>query len=158
MRIRSDAIFISSVLFTIALIALIPHNLQLASTWHHRVLPEGRNWIQNYFMPMGFASLTVVFVGLIVIWAGYIRQVRWAWFVMLVIVLVFAFPVYMLPVSLEVRAAAGSINWSAWFWNAVSGPGIYRDYAKGPLDFVLMLIALFLPIRSFFRRRYPRAQ
>jgi len=150
MMIRRDAVFISSVLFTITLLALVPHSLQLASTWQQRSLQEtDRLWVQNYLMPIGFASLGFVLVGLIVTWTGYIKRVRWTWFVMLVIVWIFAFPVYMLPSLLDWHAA-GSVNWSPWFWNAIANPGIDRDYAKGPMVFLLMVIALILPIRSFF--------
>ena len=69
---------------------------------------------------------------------------------MFVIVWVFAFPVYMLPVLLDWHAAE-SVNWSGWFWGAIQSPGIERSYAKGPLDFLLMVVALFLPIKSFLR-------
>ena len=152
MRIRRDAVFISSVLFTVSLLALIPHSLRYASTWPQRSIQEtDRLWVQNYLMPVGFASLAFVLVGLIVIWMGYVKRVRWTWFVMFVLVWVFAFPVYMLPVLLDLHAAE-SVNWSAWFWDAIKTPGIARDYAKGPLDFLLMLVALLLPIKSFFGR------
>jgi len=151
MRIRRDAVFISSVLLTISLVALVPHNLQYASTWQQRFFREtDRLWVQNYYMLFGFASLAVDLVGLIVIWMGYINGVRWTWFVMFVIVWVFAFPVYMLPVLLDWHAAE-SVNWSGWFWGAIQSPGIERSYVKGPLDFLLMVVALFLPIKSFLR-------
>lgn len=149
MRIRYDAVFVSSMLFTIALAALIPLNLRYASTWRQPALLEGRLWVQNYLMPIGFASLAMVVVGLTVLWTGYIRRVRWTWFVMFIVVWVFAFPVYMLPLILDFHAT-GSVNWSEWFWGALNGPGIERSYAKGPVDFLVMVIALFLPIRSFF--------
>lgn len=150
MRIRRDAVFISSVLFTISLVALVPHNLQFASTWQQRFVQQtDRLWVQNYFMSIGFASLAIVLVGLIVIWTGYIKRVRWTWSVMFVIVWVFAFPLYMLPVLLDLHAAE-SIHWSAWLWDAIKSPGIARDYMKGPIDFLLMMVALFLPVRSFF--------
>jgi small-conductance mechanosensitive channel len=140
------------VLFTISLVALVPHNLQLASTWQQRFVQQAeRLWVQNFLMSIGFASLAFVLVGLIVIWMGYIHRVRWACFVMFVIVWVYAFPLYMLPVLLNLHAAE-SINWSAAFWDAIKSPGIARDYVKGPLDFLVMVVALFLPIKSFFRR------
>ena len=49
----------------------------------------------DYFAPVGFASLAVIAIGLIVTWFGYIKGVRWTWFVMFVIVWVWAFPVMM---------------------------------------------------------------
>jgi hypothetical protein len=153
MRIRLDRVFMSSVLLTLSLLVLVPHNVRFASTWQELYLREtDRLYVQNYLMPIGFASLAIVLVGLIVIWAGYNKRELWTWFVMLVIVWVFAFPVYMLPMLQHVHSAPGSIQWSAWLWGAVKGPGLDRDYAKGPLDFLLMVVALFLPVRSFFRR------
>lgn len=152
MKIRRDVVFISSVLFTICLVALVPHNLAYASTWKEQFLREtDRLWVQNSLMQIGFASLAVVLVGLMIIWTVYQNSVRWAWFAMFVIVWVFAFPVYVLPVLLDLHAAE-QVNWSAWFWNAIKGQGIARDYAKGPIDFILMVIALLLPIRSIFSR------
>src|ERR1700674_636395 len=104
MKIRRDAIFTLSVPFIIALAVLIPHNLGYVSTWHQRFLPEGRSWLRNYLMPLGFASLTTIFIGLTVIWTGYIKAIRWTWFVMFAIVWLFAFPVYMLPTLLDISA------------------------------------------------------
>ena len=153
MRIRLDRVFMSSVLLTLSLLALVPHNLRFASTW--RVLSlevTSRLWTGNYLMPIGFASLAIVLVGLIVIWAGYIKTELWSWFVMFVIVWVFAFPVHVLPLLLHWLRSPESINWSEWFSDAVSGPGIARDSAICPADFLLMVVALFLPVRSFFRR------
>ncbi len=151
MKILRDSVFISSVLFSVSLVALVPHSLQYASTWQHRSFQEGRSWTENYFMPIGFASLAVILIGLTVIWMGYIKRMRWTWFVMLVIVCVFAFPLYVLPVLQDMHAAE-SVNWSAWLSNAIKGPGIYRDYLKGPLLFLLMVVALLLPSGRFLFR------
>jgi MFS family permease len=154
-RPRRDAVFISSVLFTIALAALVPHSLRFASTWPERFVQQReRLWVQNFMMSVGFASLAFVLAGLIVVWMGYARKVRWTWFIMFVIVWIYAFPVYMLPFLLDVRAAQ-SVDWSGWLWDAIKGPGLARDWAKGPLDFLLMVVALFLPTRSFFGKPPP---
>jgi len=152
-RVRVDAVLISTFLFSVSLIVLVPHNLRYISIWQQRYIAETEHlWEQNYLAPIGFASLACVLIGLIVLWTGYVKKVRWTWFVMFVIVWVFAFPVYMLPALLDFRAT-GSLNLSAWFWNAIKSPGIARDYVKGPADFLLMVIALVLPIRSFLRNR-----
>lgn len=104
-RIRHDAAFISSVLFTIALVALAPHNLNYASTWRRATIQEtDRLFIGNYFAPIGFAGLAFVFVGLIVVWAGYVQRVRWTWFVMFVLVCVYVFPLYVLSLSPPIRS------------------------------------------------------
>jgi small-conductance mechanosensitive channel len=152
MKIRLDAVLISSVLFTISLLALVPHNLKYASTWRQAYTEEtDRLFAQNFFMPMGFAALAIVLVGLIVIWMGYIKRTRWTWFVMFVIVWVYVFPVFALPTFLLAHAME-SFSWSGWVWEAVKSPGADREFAKGPAEFLVMLIALFLPVRSFFRR------
>ena len=153
MRIRHDVVFISSVLMTISLLALAPHNLSYASTWRRRFFQEtDRLWIRNYWMPIGFASLALIIIGLIVIWTGYQKKVRWTWFVLLVIVWVFAFPVYMLPEVLDMREGE-SINWSEWFRNVMNGVPIARAHAKAILNFLLMVVALFLPIKAFFGKQ-----
>jgi|SRR5438105_2133491 len=153
MRIRIDAVFVSSVLFTLALLWLAPHNLQYASTWPDLFVQVDRMSVQNYWMPIGFASLTLILVGLIVTWTCYMKRVRSAWFIMFIIVWVFAFPVYVLPV-LQARIAAGSIDWSV-FRNALRMPGAARASTKGLVDFVLLLVALLLPVRSFFGKQSP---
>ncbi len=152
MRIRRDPVFISSVLMTISLVALVPENLSNASTWRQRFFQETEQlWIRNYLAPVGFASLAVIVVGLVVVWTGYQKGLRWTWFVLLVIVWLFAFPVSMLPDILDIRNAE-SIDWSAWFWNAVREPGVARAHAEAVLDFLLMVVALLLPIKAFFRK------
>jgi hypothetical protein len=35
---------------------------------------------------VGKLSLALVFIGLIVTWTGYLNKIRWAWFVMLILV------------------------------------------------------------------------
>ena len=154
MRLRIDAVFVSSVLFTLALLWLVPHNLQYASSWPEPFIRvDDRLSVQNYWMPIGFAALTLILVGLIVIWTGYIRKDRWAWLIMLIIVWVFAFPIYLLPI-LQARLAAGSSGWPI-FWDAIKEPGVARASIKGPVDFVLLLVALLMPVRSFFGKQSP---
>ena len=148
MKVRHDTVFISSVLFSLSLVALIPHNLRYASTWHQRFFPGSRSLIENQFAPIGFASLAIVFISLIVVWAGYAKRVRWTWFVMFVVVWCFAFPVYVLPVLLDIHV--GALD-SSVLREAAKGSAAARGVLKGPLDFVLMLIALFLPTKAFFQ-------
>jgi hypothetical protein len=154
MRIRRDAAFASRVIFTAALLVLIPHSLRLASTWGQQYLPVIPDfyWTGNYLAPMGFAFLAIYLVGLIVIWSGYVQRERWAWFTMFVIVWVYAFPVFKLPVLRRLP-----ISLSAWFWDAVKDIGPSRFYGRGTLAFLLMVVALLLPVNSFFRKR-PNAE
>ncbi len=149
MKIRRDAVFISAVLFTIALLAFLPENLIWASEWRRQSIIV-TDWFStgNLYTPLAFASLAISLVGLIVIWSGYVQRARWAWFVMFVIVWVYAFPVYIRPVLLKLP-----INLSAWFWEAVKEGGPARAYAKGTLVFLLMVVALFMPLKAFFQKR-----
>ena len=155
MKIRHDAPAISSALLTVGLLALVKENLMYASTWREATIQIcERVWRQNFLMPIGFASLTLIAVGLIVIWTGYIKGVRWAWFVIFIIVWVYVFPVHMLPV-LQASAFFTRTNWSQWFWDTVHGDPIARAYAHEVLDFLLLAIAVLVPVRSFFQRRSP---
>src|SRR5437899_11685468 len=151
MRIRRDAVFISSVLLTISLVALAPHNLQYASTWQQRFFREtDRLWVQNYYMLIGFASLAVDLVGLIVIWTGYIKGVRWTWFVMFVIVWVFAFPVYMLPFFYPWNSTVSiAQTFANTFAGAIHESGMARTFVEVALEFLLMVLALVLPVKTF---------
>ena len=54
----------------------------------------------------GIASLTIICIGLIVTWMGYIKRLRWTWFVLLVIVWGWAYPILAIRVlifNLSVR-------------------------------------------------------
>ena len=151
MRIQRDSVLISSILFTLALLWLAPHNLQYAATWRQFFIPVGRVSVQNYWMRIGFASLTLIVIGLIITWKYYIRRERWAWLVMFVIVWVFAFPVYVLPI-IQARTAAGTMDWSV-FADAARGSVAASASTKSLIDFFLLLIALLLPVRAFFAKQ-----
>ena len=101
---------------------------------------------------LGFASLAVILIGLITTWAGYIKNVRWAWFVMFVIVWgwalpVMAFPDFVYPIY---RRALSIPSFSGLIGAAFSKPGMARTIAHEMVIFVVMVIALVLPIKSFF--------
>jgi hypothetical protein len=97
---------------------------------------------------LGIAGLTIIFIGLIVTWTGYVRRVRSAWFVMFVVVWGWAFPLWVLP-AVRYRA----ITLSEWIYTAIHQSGISRTAAEAVLIFCIMVIALLLPIRSFFLPR-----
>ena len=154
MRYRLNTVLVSSIILSLSLAALIPPNLSFASTWRRQYLQGGPGfWTQNYLMPIGFASLAIVMVSLIVVWAAYLKTARWAWFCMLIVVWIFVFPVYVLPLLLHIIQSGNPrrwSDWSAWIGSAVRAPGVDRDAIKGPCDFLIMGIALLLPVRSFF--------
>ncbi len=94
-------------------------------------------------------------IGLVVLWTAYQKKERWAWFVMLVILLSFVFPLNVLKLLLDMQTP--SFAWSYWFRGIREGysPSIW--VAVGVLDFLVMSVALLLPIKAFFWRR-PIAQ
>ncbi len=168
MKIRRDALAISSILFTLALLWLVPPMLENArATYQSRLrdisstpeagIAQDEVVIPNYDAPIGFASLAVIGIGLIVTWAGYIKGVRWTWFVMFVIVWVWAFPILMLPF---LRPWRGVTAMAQSFASAISeslrgGPysGLARTFLEVVLVFLLMVVGLILPFRTFFLRR-----
>jgi ABC-type Fe3+-siderophore transport system permease subunit len=127
-------------------------------------------------MPFGFFSLGFVMIGLIVLWTGYRKRERWAWFVMLIILLYFVFPSSVLPVLLQIRAEnyqwsylldlSGAFREKGWWHCLTIVPSLSEAVGLecvavailiGLLRFLVMLVALLLPVKAFFRRQ-PAAQ
>ena len=152
MRLRFDSVSISSVLLTICLVAIGWWHLKYAATWRTREWMMDRVGIPNFQASMAFASLALVFVGLIVLWTGYQTKTRSSWFIMLVFVLVYFMPVNLIDVFLDIRR----VGWSWW-------PGVIQDAREGRTFAVgatrslavlaLMVIALVVPIRAFFGKQ-----
>ena len=88
MRIRHDVVFVSCVLFTIVLVYLIPleRNYVLAGYGNMMGLNPDIRELARTDSLVGKLSLALVFIGLIVTWTGYLNKIRWAWFVMLILV------------------------------------------------------------------------
>ena len=72
----------------------------------------------SFLAPVGFASLAIILIGLIVAWTGYLNKIRWAWLVMFVIVWMWAFPTMILPI-LQMRKG---ISLTEWFHTAIREP------------------------------------
>jgi hypothetical protein len=150
MRVRADSVFVSCVFHTIALLSLVRPAL-----WHYysgsdkQILArldagfQAEAQTAHYF---GVACLTIILVGLMVLWTGYVNRARSAWLVMFAIAAVWAFPVLVLPLF-QGRMV---LTLSEWLYSAISQPGLPRTAAESVLIFSLMVIALLLPIRSFF--------
>jgi hypothetical protein len=98
---------------------------------------------------LGVASMAVVLIGLIVTWTGYVKSVRSSWFVMSIVVWVWAFPLILVPFLPDIKG----IPLAELVSRALREPGTSRSAAHSVLIFTLMLIALVLPIKSFFWRR-----
>jgi hypothetical protein len=96
---------------------------------------------------VGFSSLANILVGLVVVWTGFIRRYRWAWLVMFLIVWVWAFPVLVLPIF----HGKIVVTFAQWFEEAWHWPGSARIYGENIVLVSIMVLALFLPMRSFFR-------
>jgi len=127
----------------------------------------------NFLAPSGFAYLGIVAIGLIVLWTGYRRRERWAWFVILIALLFFYFPSYVLPVLLQSRRFGwphlldflGIFRVGGWWscWIASLRPNYIGGLACvpfeiliRPLEFFVMSIALLLPVKAFFWRPIPQ--
>jgi hypothetical protein len=153
LRLRRDVVVLSGVLFTAALLMLAPAMWKAAATVRH----QGSLWgagpqtrFQYGFASAGFTSLAVIAVGLIVTWAAYIKGVRWTWFVMFVIVWVWAFPVLVLP---YLRPWKGVPTVAQSFASFISEGGLARNFVEVLLVFLLMVLALVLPVKTLLLGR-----
>ncbi|HEY4358645.1 MAG TPA: hypothetical protein VGN16_23060 [Acidobacteriaceae bacterium] len=140
---------ISALLLSLGLVTFIPGILRLISTWRQLYFPAEGYREQNMLMPMGCFALGFVIIGLTVLWTGYRKKQRWAWFVMLVILLCFVFPANVLPLLLD-SMQNGGFRLSLWFDVIRKGEWLYIQFALEVLTFVVMMIALLMPIRYFF--------
>lgn len=151
MRIRHDSVFISSILFTIALVSLLPWCLSAAYAGRHDIYFEqmdpGFQAMARTMGQLGVASVAIISIGLIVTWMGYFTRVRWTWFVMFIIVWGWVFPVLAKPYL----GGKLVVTWSEFLNDAIRRPGTPRSVIETILIFVMMLIALALPIRSFLK-------
>ncbi len=149
MKIRRDAVFISAVLFTIALLCALPASLRNAQEGYRGTSHVNDICCGLYFHTMGdlgVASLAIIFIALIVTWAGYAKCLRSAWFVMFVVVWGWAFPLLALPLLKHLSR----LTFVEMLYGALHGYPYPRIWVKGILTFSLMAIALLLPIKSFF--------
>jgi len=141
-----------------------------ASTWKELYLGWAGGKIQNFWMQFGFIYLGIATIGLIVLWTGYRKRERWAWFVMLVILLCLDFPASVLPVLLQIRAQ--NYQWSLlmdlltpfreqgwWHCLAIKPPGYVTSIECmavgmliGLVRSLVMWVALLIPVKAFFWR------
>jgi energy-coupling factor transporter transmembrane protein EcfT len=146
LKIRRDAVTVSSILFTLALLIPAPAMLWNACTARQTLLRvAGRLLVENYYAPTGFASLAVIVIGLITTWAGYIKGVRWTWFVMFLIAWGWAFPVLVLA-EFHWRNMMPIAQWPP---PAPTGRGPQLGFTGSLLTFLLMVLALLVPVKTF---------
>jgi hypothetical protein len=149
MRIRTDSAFVSSVLFTIALVCLVPMFWANVITdrdkiWLAKLEDGGYRLAAQRTIDLSVVCLAVILIGLIVLWTGYVKRTRASWGVMFIVVWLWAFPLLVLPLF-----QSGHISIADWLYTAIYYPGS-ASWAKSPLPFLLMVIALLLPVKSFF--------
>jgi len=177
MKIRCNATLILALLMSLCLVTFIPAGLRNASTWKEFEFKyPGAMRLQNYLMPLGFLSLGLVMIGLIVLWTGYRKRERWAWFVMLIQLMFFVFPLNVLYMLSLIWAHGYQWSILSYLFEAFREEGWWRcltittcanqsggiecgavGIAIGILVFLVMLIALLSPVKAFFWRQ-PGAQ
>ncbi len=150
MKTRFNTTSISALVVSVCLITFIPGSLRFASTWREIYFQAPGFKEQNFLMPLGFCALGLEMIGLIVLWTGFRKKERWAWFVMLIILLFFVFPLNVLKLLLDMQTP--SFEWSAWFRGIREGYPPSIGLAVGVLNFLVMLAALILPTKAFFFR------
>ena len=99
------------------------------------------------------ASLAMILIGLIVVWTGYVKRSRPAWFVMFVIVWFWAFPRFILSIIPLIIRERSSFTFPELLCDAILGPGFQRDVVELHLAFLLMVIGLALPMGRVFVAR-----
>jgi hypothetical protein len=172
MKVRYNSTLISALLLSLCLVTYIPESLRNVLTWNQLYFnwPRCHLSLENVLMPLGFAYLGIVAIGLIVLWTGYRKRERWAWFVMLIILLCFSFPSAVLPVLL--RICAQNYRWSLLFdlfrasptegwWHCLAIRPACCEYSVsvdcaevrvliGLLTLLVMAVALLLPVKPLF--------
>ena len=137
MRIRIDSVFISSLLFTIALLNLIPAGRWYFSAGTDEVsmaeLDVGFQLASQTAHLLGIACLTIILIGLIVVWTGYIKRSRSAWLVMSVVTWAWAFPLFAWP---NLRGPK-VFTLPEWIFNAIYQRGYPRSKAQLVVTFSL---------------------
>ena len=103
------------------------------------------------FSHVGELTLALVFIGLIVTWTGYLNKARWTWFVMFILVSGLTLQTDILPFVLHPKLLLDAPELLVDAWKGE--PFAARGLLEGFLIFSLMVIALFLPVGSFFSRR-----
>lgn len=174
MKYRCSTLSISTIVLTLCLATFVPDGLRRASTWTmlYFKLPCNGS-MENYLMPFGFLSLGIVAIGLIVLWTGYRQRACRAWFVMLIILLCLVFPTDVLQSLMQMHVAGWRSSlefleehWTVkGWWGCFMRPPLYVvDIKYMPmiivaelLRFLVMLVALLLPVKAFFWNKHTTA-
>lgn len=146
MKIRWNPTSISTALLSLCLATFIPGGLRLASTWRNLYFERQ----QNLAAPIGFCSLGFAIIGLIILWTGYRKRERWAWFALFILLLFHTFPLTVMPLFLYARDPG--FAWAQFFNGMREGfmPAVWL--AEGVVTFLVMLVALLMPVKTFSLR------
>jgi hypothetical protein len=150
MRVRPDSVFISSILHTIALLFFIHPALWYygapsdpAAVARFDAAVQRELYADHYF---GVTCLAIILIGLLVVWTGYAKRSRPAWFVMFVIVWFWAFPVFIRDVVVRLARGEFMLTFPEFFYYVISGSGMITQVLRSVPMFLLMVIALALPM------------
>lgn len=154
MKVRPDSVFVSSILHTIALLFFVRPAL-----WYYGAASDpavvarleagfqGESYADHRF---GVACLAIILIGLIVVWTGYAKRSRPAWFVMFVIVWFWVFPVFIRPLVVPLARGDFMLTIPEFFYDAISETGMTTQMVRSILMFFTMVIGLALPMGRFF--------
>jgi hypothetical protein len=152
MKIRHDAAFLSSLLFTIVFVWIA--RWEWPNVPAVTVRPNNADLREVFRLnsEMAILSLAILLVGLIVVWTGYLKKLRWAWFLMFVIVFGCAPILIFRDGAMNPRAFAQAVPvWLRLFAEGTRGESyIARAMLEAILSFLLLVVALFLPVKAFF--------
>ena len=108
-----------------------------------------RLWRYNSESLLAFASLALLIIVLTVIWTSYQKRMRSAWFAVLVFILVYFLPVYLLNMF-RIMKSVGWHWWSQFFRDVMQGDQSAVSGFRFLVTLILMIIALLIPVRAFF--------
>ena len=145
LRIRPNIFLVSSLLLTSAFLWDLPYTINFVGA------------TDNIARAVGYASLTIIIVALVVIWTGLAAGNRVAWVIMAVIVWVWAFPFMTGPVLVHGRRWTLSElrEWVVMAWREDT---FQRTLLISSALFLLMLLGLILPVRALFRSPKPKPE
>jgi hypothetical protein len=154
MMLRRDSSLVAAVLFTIALLWLIPwFSRDALTTISPRTTETGDVWqytALQYNSYFGQSSLLIILIGVTVTWFGYVNRSRWMWLVQFMIA-IWAFRLFVLPIAGPILRGHMELSVAEWAYSALHQDGLSRIYAESFLILFLMVLALLLPIRSLVR-------
>lgn len=159
MRLRRDSVLVASILYTIALLLLLPWLLRDAVTSVPAISTESDFWERTalqYIRYFGQTSLLIVIIGCAITWIGYFNRSRWTWLIQLVIS-VWVFWLASLVSANPILRGWMAFSVTEWLYIAIHQSGLARVYAECVLVFVLMVLSLLLTIKAVFWPEGPQS-